>query len=308
MIDFSNILKEKLYNILEGMGVREDFNILVYDERIFNDEDFQRKLVLKPNTLYIAIKYLKGEIFVDSTELPIIIMAYSEENSFEIARNLFDIFTRAYNLKILHNVLYNEVTEDGENEISERDVKLAFGTPVVSETFVDIGNGTRALLSVGGNLSIFIDSNDIKKIDLVTKDENGNTIKTDVEFYRGSINYSLIPDTQPSLFTKFNSTEGKFTNVALALTLPFKKPLVRNDSDIQFRFLKCLSYETDISEIVDEWDKFVDDGTFDYSNEWFRMRIELASGDVLYWKLKLLSLNLSFDKGGLPSLNATLGV
>ena len=308
MINYSKFLEEKLNEYGQNL-IEKGYKIKVFNERAITGGYTEEisdllgedgNIYFRSDTIYVVIKYLKGSIYLDSTEIPIVIYAYSENGSFDLTKQLIDNFSQNNNLAECEIEWIDE-----QNNVSLRKARQTFSTPVVQENFLNIGPAFKSMVQLSGGLSIFFDVNDIKDVYNYTFDENGNIIKNEkIEFYQSSIEWQISPDIQPSISKKFSKTLPKFAHATMTLSVPFKQ-----GSDFNNAILNHLSLENgkenilQYGENISYWD---DIGNME-SLKPFYFKIIMKSGFIIRWVMQVHSISLVSVKGGLPTLSLVFG-
>lgn len=306
MVDYSEFLENKLNEYGQNL-IEAGYKIKVFNERAITGGYTEEiadllgedgNIYFRSDTIYVVIKYLKGSIYLDSTEIPIVIYAYSENGSFDLTKQLIDNFAQNNNLEECEIKWIDE-----QNTITSRLARQTFSTPVIQDNFLNIGPTFKSMIQLTGNLSIFFDVNDIKELYNCTFDENGNVSKEKIEFYQSSIAWHISPDTQPSISNKYSKTIPKFAYVTLTLSVPFKQ-----NNDFNNIVLKHLSLENgkeqiDARDNISYWE---DKGNMD-SLKPFYFKIVMKSGFIIRWVMYLNNIDLVSVKGGLPTLSLVFG-
>lgn len=312
MIDYKLYLKNELYDIFSDLGIEENYSVVVENERIFLEQKEEDNFYLDPHTIYVVIKYLRGQYYVDSTEIPIVIYALGENDSLDIVKMVFNIFGQKNNLKTTNINYYDN---NGIEKIVP--IKQTFTTPTISDNFLQMGYGYRTMVTMSGNISIFLESNDIEKLEYVMFDENDNPILHSIELYSGTLTYVMQPDGQPSMNKKFVSSEFKTAHCTMNLQLPFYNELSEEEivcNEFYFKILKSLSIEkeNDDNYYEDEQETkllYLDyNGLNKASSEPYYFKITLKSGFVLRYKMVLFNCSITTNKGGLPIFSLNFGL
>ena len=187
------VIAKQIKKIAEG--VSEDYSFVICPERIFVDDYVQQKaeamessdaiLEDEPNetmfgkTIFIVIKLGGGQRNMAISNNDITIQVLSEENDFEVARQILNEFVGQYNFQY----------KDG--------MAQAYFNPEMSTSMDAIYTGFRALLSIRGFIRIpqegFIF---VTKVEIGFEDDDGNEIEYEIPFINLHYNYSAQLDPQ----------------------------------------------------------------------------------------------------------------
>lgn len=176
-------------------GVSEDYTFVICPERIFVDDYVQQKaealenadVVLEdePNytffshTIFIVVKLGGGQRNMAVSNNDISIHVLSEENDFEIARQILNEFVGEYNFKY----------KDG--------LAQAYFNPEMSTSMDAVYTGFRALLSIRGFIRIPQDGFIfVTEVGIGFEDDDGNEIEYKVPFINLHYNYGAQLDPQ----------------------------------------------------------------------------------------------------------------
>jgi hypothetical protein len=340
MVDYLDILQSMLEQYANDIGITENIKVVSErailqnydvsndDDNYFLDEtsdrfsdlyDEQGNVKFNSNTIYIILKMLPGQIFLNSVETPVIIYAISEDITFDKAKLLLSIFAESQHLKDCY-VMWKEIDENANPRIKTeiRKAKQEWNTPTIGNNFLPIGPSIRSLITVTGKLSVLDDMNDVKSLKYFVFDNNGDFANVnDVEFYQGVVHYQASLDTEPLEKNKNSESIAQFGHGTLQLVLPFKKEKYDSEDNFMFRILKIISIEKPyefssingelfINEVEDEDEKmnfWEDNGETNELIKPFYFKIELETGFVIRWKMKFSSFDLTTEKGGLPALS-----
>ena len=175
--------------------VSEDYTFIICPERIFVEDYQQQKIEAmesnhailedEPNdtffshTIFIVIKLGGGQRNMAVSNNDITIQVLSEENDFEIARQILNEFVGQYNFQY----------KDG--------LAQAYFNPEMSTSMDAVYTGFRALLSIRGFIRIPQDGFIfITKMDISFDDDDGNEINYRIPFINLHYNYSAQVDPQ----------------------------------------------------------------------------------------------------------------
>lgn len=239
--EIEDLLREQIGKIMLDY---KDYSFVLTTERQFNGMERTK------NMLYFIVKFLPATIDFGQITLPFLINAVSEQNKFDVCRQVMTTLAEEYNLK------YNE-----ENTILQ-----AYTTPNVNESFGEIYNGFRAVLSMSGTMLI---SQQTNPFTCVYENENLPTITS---------NFSFSNDLDPrGIFNNGNMTKSeakvgtRMLNISLYLT----------DSDLINKCLQIVNKEIS-------------------NNTIFPIIINFKNGKTISTNMKLYSIDMSKEIAAMP--------
>lgn len=204
---YENYLTQKLYVILN------DFKNTYPDDDVFQnmsiqistEQAFFKEKSLKPETIYIIIKYLQSSIEFKQKTQPIQLFALSEANSLDHVKMILDKFSEDNNWRL------ESVTENNSTTY----IKQQYSNPVVISNFNEVSYGYRSVVYVSGTLFYLPKVLDIKNVKITI----GNTVY-DIEPLNFQINYSMTGNTQQIAGNNIAQTVKSVATVSISMTLP----------------------------------------------------------------------------------------
>jgi hypothetical protein len=195
--DYQAFIYEKIINIIRDNNLNVKF--------IVTDEQQYARKEIEPDTIYIVIKKLSGDLSDGVKIQPYQILFITEQNGVDLTVSIANEFSQKNNFAVSSGNGYY--------------VKHNYGTPVNMSNFNEIGFGYRSIIYLSSTLYI-MDG-------LLTLLDDGY-IKVDGESIRPigfTLNYSMTGDTQA--FS--NSELAKTVKSVSALSISFTTPLFNNN-------------------------------------------------------------------------------
>lgn len=138
-IDYDNIIsviKEQFEEIVNhDVHFYEDYNIVIAKEQLIDKKTSEQ---LRPNTIFIVVRFSPVTINFGLSVLPITITAISEQNNIDVCQRLLLDYAQVYNL---------ERTDD-------KKIQQIYESPTVTSNFNIVYSGFRSILYVSGTLVI----------------------------------------------------------------------------------------------------------------------------------------------------------
>ena len=199
MIDYNEILNKVATQLYETMDKNPE---LYGGYKIYVTKE-QQYLVDKPEgkakEIYVVVHFLEASINFGQTILPFTINVVSEQNSFEVAQQLFLDYALTYNLK---------QTEDATEQ-------QFYSSPTILNNFNEVYDGFRSLLYLTGSIRIAENSLAIKTIEV--KNDDGTYYE--IPKLASTINGNQQLDSQAFYTTQSNAiAEGKVKAFTLSFT------------------------------------------------------------------------------------------
>ena len=190
MWKYEDFLVEQLTRLKRDLSLDND--IIITTEELFAVMEN-----VKPESIYVVIKYLTADITFSAKQQPIQLFILSEQNQLENAKLLFDRFSTQNNFKvIIENTEY---------------IKQQYSTPYVLNNFEDVTSGLRSVLLVSGTLFIMENIVDIGEITI-----NNVAFKP----LSCSISYVMSGNTQQVAGEKIASTVKNVSTFSMTITIP----------------------------------------------------------------------------------------
>ena len=131
--DILNSIKYHLECSKTALDIPNDIKIC--DERSF--EGWYNDCTLDPTTIYVIVSFNEGDIWFGNTVVPIDLTVYSEEEKYEITRQLLTYFATTFNF----------VSGSGTNSAT---YIQSYEVPTMREEFVKCGTNYRAIFDLAG--------------------------------------------------------------------------------------------------------------------------------------------------------------
>lgn len=207
--NYNELLREQLYRL------QETLNLTDYDFEIESEQDFIKRKDLKPNTIYVLLKYLQNDIQIGVNTQPVQLLILTEQNSLDISKAFFSKFAIEYNF---YTKSYRYGNEGAYKYLY---VKQQYTDPVVLSNFNTVDYGYRSVLYMSVNLYITDDVVDL------------HDLKIDSAEYKAltwDLSYSMTPNTQQTTESgNFISKSVKsVSSLAITLTLPVVQSALTN--------------------------------------------------------------------------------
>lgn len=183
-----NLIRNQLIIVAEeSYEYFKNYNIVVSKEQFYIKHS-----QVKPNSIYIAIKFSASSVNFAQTVLPVSLSVMTEQNSVEAAQKLLLDYVHKYNLE------------------SSSDMLQIYESPVVSSNFNKVFEGYRSILYVNGFFAISKNANYLTiKYPEITINENGEEQKEYKEVTNLTLNFNsnFMLDSQP-FFNTNNFSES----------------------------------------------------------------------------------------------------
>lgn len=195
-----NLIRNQLITVAEeSYEYFKDYNIILSKEQFYIKHS-----QVKPNSIYIAVKFSASTINFAQTVLPISLSVMTEQNSVEAAQKLLLDYVHKYNLE------------------STDDMTQVYESPVVSSNFNKVFEGYRSILYVNGFLVISKNANYLTiKYPEITTNENGEEQKEykEVTAITTHFNSNFMLDSQPFYNTNnFSESVSKVGTITFSIT------------------------------------------------------------------------------------------
>ena len=246
-----------------------------YEIEIDEEQAFLKIKDLKPNTIYVILKYLNNDKEDGAETQPIQFMILSEQNKMESARELFKAFASAYNWK----VEFYQYTDDQGTHTEY--VKQQYTDPVVLSNFNPVTFGYRSVLYMSANLYLLD-----KVVDLRDLKINNVSIKA-LTF---AISYSMTPNTQQKPTEFIASSVKSVSSISIAMSTP----MVENNV---IQSILAIMNETDTQVSTENTYGGNEDFTFDF----YIGQIHFVSK-----AMRLISAQLNTSINAIPAIHVLL--
>lgn len=245
-----NIIRNQLITVAEeDYAYFKDYNIVISKEQFF-----VKTQQIKPNTIFIVVKFSASSINFAQTVLPVNFTVMSEANGVEAAQKLLLAYVHKYNLA------------------STEDMNQVYESPVVSSNFTKVFDGFRSVLYVNGFLLLSknanyltikyfnSETNEYENVNLITTHFNSNFMLDSQPFYHTNNFSESISKVGTITFsaTTYMVDDIKLVNDALDVSLgftsndyPFNCELsFKNGKKLQKKFkLVTFDYQGNLGEI-----------------------------------------------------------
>ena len=142
MIDYKSVLATQLDETITALNL-SDYNVVIDSEVAF----YTHEQTLDHNTIYCVIKELSGANIYDTYAVPTELHIFTEQNSVEVAKQIFDYYCKNYNLSIFTSGFYT--------------IQTFLDTPEIEADFYNAGEGFRATMEVDATFLIYQDVLDV---------------------------------------------------------------------------------------------------------------------------------------------------
>jgi hypothetical protein len=144
-------MTEKILNIINNelasiMKLKPEY-YNGYSIEVAEEQYFYKKNKQIPGKIYIVVKFSEAPLNYEQIIMPITIEAISEQDKFEVCRNLLFEFSAKYNL---HKEAYNE---------EDQYIQQIYMSPYILSNFNEVFEGFRSLLYVSGTFLITENAN-----------------------------------------------------------------------------------------------------------------------------------------------------
>lgn len=186
----TELINNELHMIFGNLYADAGFELFVEQER-----EFTREVELHEKAIYIVVSFGSADTNFGQAEVPVFLECVSEENAFEVARNIITQFVVLWNMK-RHEEFYQ-----------------LWGSPTINTKFNEVGKGFRSLIFVSGSVSVGagININDVARLWW----KNSDSEYVEIEFltfndgYQGQLAPQAYPDTNG--FAKSQAQYGTYT-------------------------------------------------------------------------------------------------
>lgn len=207
--NYNELLREQLYRLQETLSLTD------YDFEIESEQEFIKRKDLKPNTIYVLLKYLQNDIQIGVNTQPVQLLILTEQNSLDISKAFFSKFAIEYNFNTKSYKYGNE------GAYKYLYVKQQYTDPVVLSNFNTVDYGYRSVLYMSVNLYITDDVVDL------------HDLKIDSAEYKAltwDLSYSMTPNTQQTTETNnfISKSTKSVSSLAITLTLPVVQSALTN--------------------------------------------------------------------------------
>lgn len=163
----------------------------VCSEQVFGKKE------IKPNVIYVVIKYLSTTNSLNVVVQPIQILILSEQNQLQAAQIIFSKLVASHNFEVvIENNTY---------------VKQDYREPVVLSNFNAVSYGYRSVMYISATLYVMEDIIDVSTITIGTE-----TVRP-VSF---SVSYSMTPNTQQIPPDKLSTSVKSLASFSITLSVP----------------------------------------------------------------------------------------
>lgn len=205
---YNDIINEISKNLNISLGRLElENDIVICDERSF--EGWFDNNELTPTTIYVIVSFEEGELWFGNTIVPITLVVYSEQGSFDKARKLITYFASNYNF----------IKGNGTNNAT---YIQSYSIPQMREEFAEEDNSFRAIFDLSGT---FVYGENINGITSLVIDEE------EITFLNIDVDFTMIPNSA-NLGDKNNRTTT--TNRSGTFTMALSTPSFLNGTGSNF--------------------------------------------------------------------------
>lgn len=268
--NFDVYLLNKLTIIAEALDFRDDNgNPDPVEIFVSEEQNFAKMNELKPNSIYVVIKYLSSDIEFFAETTPIQILVLSEQNSLTKAQMIMNKFANENNWRMI---------TEGDTYIKQQ-----YNSPVVLNNYVEVSFGYRSVLYVTGTLFILNRVMDVKDVSVVISDVNdGNPV--DINPITATIGYTMSGDSQP--FGGGHAiTVKSFSTFALTLTV------------------SCVN-----TPFTQRCVEIMRGNSTNKGNESFKFSFKIGELEFTDYNMKLISSTVTSAVNSVPSLQLSFSV
>lgn len=164
---------------------------------VCNEQAFVKMKSLKPNTVYVVIKYLSTTNTLQAVTQPIQITIMCEQNSLQASQIVFSKLVASHNFETI-------ITEGTY-------IKQDYREPVILSNFNEVAAGYRSVMYISATL--FIMENLIDVSEFTIDDE-------DVKPINFNIAYTMTPNTQPIPPSKIATSVKSVASFSVSFSVP----------------------------------------------------------------------------------------
>lgn len=196
--NYETLLKEYIANAQRDTGVGSEFIFEVCTEEIF-----VKKKTLRPDTIYVVVKYLSSTNTLEAVTQPIQLLISCEQNQIQVSQIVFSKLVADHNFeaKFYDNGIY---------------VKQDYREPVVLSNFNEVSYGYRTLMYISGTLFIMNNAVDVSSFTIQIGENTPESVKP-INF---NIAYSMTPNTQPIPTNRLATSVKSLATFSISFTVP----------------------------------------------------------------------------------------
>ena len=210
MIDYREVLATQLAETIEVLGLNE-YSIVIDEEIAF----FTHEQILEDKTIYCVIKELSGTNVLGTFVVPAELHIFTEENSVEIAKEIFDYYAKNYN---------QTTYTSGFDYLQE-----FLGTPEITSDFYEAGAGYRGIIELDATFLIYQNVCDIESVEIDGVSED--VIQTTFS-YVGNADTKSFADERLQRTVISNGTKGIQIITPAKFTSLFQKAMSIHNGDL----------------------------------------------------------------------------
>lgn len=296
---FEEKIKSTYDSLVLAGTIPPNYTLNVVQEMSFGTEEEEK------NVITIALKFLTGSIFINSTVYPIQFIILSEVNSAEIARTLMETFANIHNMtSFISNFTYH---------------KQMYSTPTIMSNFNRTADGLRSMLFMSGTLVVTQDVNDFTYALAVRENRNINVHTSLTNFPATGVTNDLYLAQDTGLVYKWNSVSVSYVisnQVVKFTSLAFTYAVTPDSQRISGQEINST-----VKKMSSQLISFITPNLInDFLNDCYNISTGALSGNQRFkialfnqnnqslttLNMVLLEYNLTVSPGELPSVNVRL--